>query len=92
MLAYAVLSLHLLLLLLKPFPLLAAAVAQTAGNLLPPVYYTMSSLANLFSFTHLWAGTNWTAPQLLAVQSGLVAYIANCSSYTGGAVVVVVGC
>ncbi|KAL4429043.1 hypothetical protein ABPG77_006082 [Micractinium sp. CCAP 211/92] len=50
---------------------------------LPPVYYTMSSILNLFSFPKLWSEAKWATPATLqAIQAGMAAYIRNCN-YNG---------
>ncbi|PSC74266.1 hypothetical protein C2E20_2665 [Micractinium conductrix] len=51
---------------------------------LPPVYYTLSSILNLFSFPDLWEGYAWaTAPVLRTIRDALKNYIQGCSSYDG---------
>ncbi|KAL4424164.1 hypothetical protein ABPG75_001465 [Micractinium tetrahymenae] len=51
---------------------------------LPPVYYTVSSILNLFSFPDLWSGAVWATPQkLLAIRNALRAYIQACEAYNG---------
>lgn len=64
-------------------------LAGRQGNDLPPVYYTISSTLNLFSFPALWASVtptpSWaTADRLTAIRKGLQDYIKACISYNGG--------
>ncbi len=52
---------------------------------LPPVYYTISSILNLFSFPDLWKDAVWATPQkLLQIRDAMKAYIQGCEAYTGG--------
>ncbi|KAL4438542.1 hypothetical protein ABPG77_000190 [Micractinium sp. CCAP 211/92] len=53
---------------------------------LPPVYYTISSILNLFSFPDLWKDAVWATPQkLLQIRDAMKAYIQGCEAYTGAA-------
>lgn len=51
-----------------PLPCLPCVAGQTSD--LPPVYYTMSSILNLFSFPKLWSEAKWATPATLqAIQA-----------------------
>lgn len=66
-------------------PLLPSPIAAANGtNRLPPVWYTISSITNLFSFPHLWP-TDWTRDKRKAVQTAINNYILDCKAYNGGA-------
>ena len=47
------------------------------------MWYTVSSLVNLFSFPRLWEGTGWSGAQLRATQAALAGYIRSCTAYDG---------
>lgn len=70
--------------LVRPGPWPCPAAGRD-GSDLPPVWYTVSSLVNLFSFPKLWVGTGWTTEQLKATQAALAAYINKCRTYDGAA-------
>lgn len=65
-----------------PSPPLAPADKKSD---LPPVYYTVSSILNLFSFPDLWRDAVWATPQkLIEIRNALRNYIQGCEAYTGG--------